>query len=159
MAERPAWWKGTRGEWWVVGQGILFATIALAPPAWRWSWPARSLWLAVGAVLMIVGVSLAVRGILDLGSSGSPFPRPSRRAVLVETGLYARVRHPIYGGLIVASAGWALARTSGLHLIFAALLGVYMHAKAGREELFLIERFPEYRGYRRRTKRLLPWIF
>ena len=29
--ERPAWWKNTRGEWYVVLQTVLFGLIALGP--------------------------------------------------------------------------------------------------------------------------------
>lgn len=95
----------------------------------------------------------------DLGKSLSTFPKPRRRAVLVETGVYARTRHPMYGGLIIAAVGWALWRMSGLHLFLAAVLGLYMNLKASREESFLVERFPGYASYRTRTHRLIPRLF
>ena len=155
---RAAWWKGTRGEWWVVGQLVLMAAVVFAPADWRWT-ASRGVWIAPGVLLVAVGLGFAARGILDLGPSLSPFPRPRRDAILVQTGTFAHVRHPIYGGLILASVGWALWRTSGLHVALTAALAVYLHAKARHEEMLLLERFPAYAAYRTRTKQLIPWIF
>lgn len=111
-----------------------------------------------GALLVATGLAFAAKGMRDLGPSLTPFPRPRRSATLVQHGTYASVRHPIYGGIIIASLGWALWRTSGLHLLLTAALAAYLHAKGRHEETLLIERFPEYAAYRTRTKRLIPWI-
>jgi protein-S-isoprenylcysteine O-methyltransferase Ste14 len=158
-SDRPRWWQGTRGEWWVVGQGILMATLVVTPPRWTWSAPSCAAWIAIGAVLVLAGLGMAVRAMIELGPSLTALPRPRRRAVLVDGGLYARARHPIYGGVIIAAFGWALWRASGLHLVLAAALTVYMDAKASHEEVLLVARFPEYEDYRRRTpRRLIPRI-
>jgi protein-S-isoprenylcysteine O-methyltransferase Ste14 len=156
---RPPWWKGRRGEWWVAGQGILFAAIVVAPAAWQWAAPPRRGWTALGALLIIAGLGLAARAVIELGPNLSALPRPLRNGVLVRTGVYAQARHPIYGGLIIAAAGWALWHTSGLRLLLAGVLALYLHAKALYEESLLRERFPDYATYRARTKRLIPWIF
>jgi len=95
----------------------------------------------------------------DLGPNLSPLPRPRRDAVLVTTGAFAHTRHPIYGGMIIAAVGWALWRGSGLHLLLAAVLAVYMSAKASHEEELLRARFDAYAAYRERTRRLIPWIY
>jgi protein-S-isoprenylcysteine O-methyltransferase Ste14 len=159
MSDRPPWWKGTRGEWWVAGQGVLLAVIVLVPAAWRWSWPSPEAWRPLGAALALVGAGLAARAVLELGPNLSALPRPRRRGVLVQSSIYARVRHPIYGGVIIMVVGWALWKTSGLHLALAAVFALYMGAKAAREERFLLERFPDYADYRARTKRFLPRLF
>ena len=156
---RPPWWKGTRGEWWVAGQGILLAAVAVAPAAWRWNAPSHTVWAALGAALIIAGLGLAVPAIIELGPNLTALPRPRRKGVLVQTGVYAEARHPIYGGLIIAAAGWALWRTSGLHLLLGGALAIYLNAKALHEEVLLRERFPEYDAYRARTKRLIPRVF
>lgn len=158
-AKSLRWLRGTRGEWWVVGQGILMAAVLFVPPAWRWEAPAGTLWIALGGPLVVAGGSIAVRAMIELGPNLTVLPRPRRKAVLVQTGPYARTRHPIYGGLIIAALGWALWRTSGLHLLLAAALAVYILAKARREEAFLEDRFPEYAAYRARTRRLIPRVF
>ncbi|MBM3317252.1 MAG: isoprenylcysteine carboxylmethyltransferase family protein, partial [Candidatus Eisenbacteria bacterium] len=114
MSGRPPWWKGTRGEWLVVGQLILMAAVALAPPAWRWTGPSRALWVALGVPLVIAGGWLGLRALYELGPSLTILPRPRPRGTFVQTGLYARTRHPAYGGLLIMAVGWALWRGSGL---------------------------------------------
>jgi protein-S-isoprenylcysteine O-methyltransferase Ste14 len=153
------WWKGTRGEWWVAGQGALLAALVFVPAAWEWPALSGGAWRAIGGVLTLAGLAFAVRAMIDLGPNLTPFPTPRPDGTLVRSGLYEYARHPIYGGLIVAAFGWALWRQSGGHVLLAVALAFYMNAKASFEERRLIERFPEYRDYRARTKRLLPWIF
>jgi protein-S-isoprenylcysteine O-methyltransferase Ste14 len=135
------------------------ALIVFAPPAWRWAAPAGMVWTVVGLIVLAAGLGLAALAALQLGGSLTPLPRPRRGALLVHTGVYALARHPIYGGLIVAAFGWAIARVSGIHLLLAAVLAVYFYFKSIREERFLSERFPEYEKYRSQTKRFLPWLF
>lgn len=159
MSGRPPWWKGTRGEWLVVGQLILMAAVALAPPAWCWTAPSRALWVALGVPLVIAGGWLGLRALYELGPSLTILPRPRRMGAFVKTGLYARTRHPAYGGLLIAAVGWALWRTSGLHLVLTAVLTLYIHAKARREEAYLMELFPGYREHRARTKHMIPGIY
>jgi protein-S-isoprenylcysteine O-methyltransferase Ste14 len=68
--------------------------------------------IAIGIALMASGFVLAARGVADLGGAMTPLPRPRDDAELVQTGAYALVRHPVYGGLILAAFGWALLKAS-----------------------------------------------
>jgi protein-S-isoprenylcysteine O-methyltransferase Ste14 len=113
----------------------------------------------LGALFMIAGFGLAAAAALELGTNLSPLPRPRRHGVLVRTGVYARARHPIYGGIIIAALGWALWRTSGVHLLLAGAAAPYLYAKTLREEAFLRQRYPDYDAYRAHTKHLIPGIF
>jgi protein-S-isoprenylcysteine O-methyltransferase Ste14 len=150
---------GRRGEGWVILQVALLIPLALAGllgPAW--SGPARVVTSALGIALMAGGLVLAVRGIRDLGASLTPLPHPTADATLVEDGVYARVRHPIYGGLIVGGFGWALLTASPTALGLAIVVTVFFRLKSAREETWLVERFPGYADYRTRTARFIPWI-
>lgn len=88
----------------------------------------------------------------------TPLPRPRDDAALVETGAYALVRHPIYGGLILASFGWGMVRASIVAVILAAALAVFFRMKSTHEERWLEKRYPGYPAYRARTRRFIPWI-
>ncbi len=88
----------------------------------------------------------------------TPLPYPRDGAGLVETGVYARVRHPIYGGLVLAAFGWGLLAASPVAIALAAVLLGFFELKSRREEVWLAERFPGYPAYRERTRRLIPWI-
>ena len=86
-------------------------------------------------------------------------PRPRRDGRLIDTGIYARLRHPIYAGMIVAAFGWSALTGSLGALVATLLLAVFLDAKARREEAWLLERYDGYADYRRRSKRFLPGIY
>ena len=159
MAVREGWWRGERGEWWVVGQGLLMAALALAPASRPWISMPRSPNAMLGAVLAAFGLALTAWAIVTLGPSLTPLPVPRRRAVLVDRGPYRLVRHPMYGGLILLGVGWALLRGGMWHLPLAYALAFFLNIKASREERFLRARYPEYDAYLQRTRRrLIPWL-
>jgi protein-S-isoprenylcysteine O-methyltransferase Ste14 len=143
----------------VAGQIALMTVLALAPDFWRWTAPARDVWRGAGALLILAGVGLGGRAMLELGPNLTSLPYPRREGWLVRTGLYRRVRHPIYGGLIIAAFGWALWRVSALHVLLAAVLTLYITAKSNYEERHLLARFPEYAVYRQTTRRFIPGVF
>lgn len=161
MSRLPA--LGPRGEGWVIGQLVLFAAIAVLglpgllslPPANAAGWAA----LFLGLALLAGGVILGGMGILALGPSLTALPRPRASAELVESGVYRRIRHPIYVGVALAGIGWAVAVTSLPSLAVAAALVAWFDLKARREEAWLDEHFEGYAAYRSRTKRFLPGLY
>lgn len=157
MSGLPA--LGRRGEGWFAIQLVLLAAAlaaGAAGPAWQEPW--RPLTTVAGTVLVLIGLALAARGILDLGAALSPLPRPVAAATLVETGVFRHARHPIYGGLIIGALGWGLVTASPAALGMAALIALFFRLKSMREEAWLEERFPGYEAYRSRTRRFIPWI-
>jgi protein-S-isoprenylcysteine O-methyltransferase Ste14 len=144
---------GPRGEGWVVGQFALGAVVVAAGvvgPRWPSGW--RPALAVVGALVGVRGLVLFVQGIRALGSSLTPFPRPSDRATLRERGVYARVRHPIYGGALLLALGWSVA-LSPVALAVTALLWRLLALKSRVEESMLLERYPGYAAYRERVRR------
>jgi protein-S-isoprenylcysteine O-methyltransferase Ste14 len=65
--------------------------------------------------------------------------------------MYRIVRHPMYGGGLVLAFGWALA-SSPMAVAPVAALAVLFELKSRREEAWLVERYPDYPAYRRRTR-------
>ena len=128
----------------------------LAGPAW--DGVARLISTIVGIGLVVAGLGLAARGGRDLQAALTPLPYPRAEAELVETGVYARIRHPIYGGLLVAATGWSLITASVVGIALTAVLWLFFEAKSRREESWLEQRFPGYAAYRERTHRLMPWL-
>ena len=98
-------------------------------------------------------------GLLDLRGALTPLPRPREGAELVEIGVYRLVRHPVYGGLVLAAVGWGLFTASVVALATAPLLLGFFRLKSGREEAWLRERYPAYEAYAARTKRMIPWVY
>jgi protein-S-isoprenylcysteine O-methyltransferase Ste14 len=114
-------------------------------------------WLGLG--LFVAGGLLFLAGAIGLGSRLTPFPRPGPDTQLVQSGAYRLVRHPIYGGGVIALVGWALLNGGLLGLLAAAGMAVFFNAKAGVEERWMSERFPEYEAYRRRVRKLIPFVY
>jgi protein-S-isoprenylcysteine O-methyltransferase Ste14 len=157
------WWKGARGEWYVIAQVGLFALVVLGPrtlpglPAWG---PTAALIGSVlGVALMPSGAALSVAGLLRLGPNLTPLPYPKDCSELVDSGAYAIVRHPIYSGLILAAFGWGLWVHGGLTLVWALLLFAFFDVKSRLEERWLAEKFADYRAYQQRVRKLIPWVY
>jgi protein-S-isoprenylcysteine O-methyltransferase Ste14 len=104
----------------------------------------------LGYVIAALGLALAVWAGVTMGQSLSPFPKPRRRAELVDHGPFRVLRHPIYVGGALFFAGLSLV-FSAWGLAATAVLAVFWFAKARLEERHLLERFPDYAEYRRRT--------
>ena len=113
----------------------------------------------LGCLAIAAGGLLAIRGVLDLGASLSPFPRPTNANRLVETGAYRRVRHPVYAGLVLAGIGWGLVTASLVAVGLSLLLLFWLDLKSRREEAWLAARHPGYAAYRTRTKRFVPFVY
>lgn len=151
---------GPRGEGWVVIQVVLFVLVVAAGAAGPVvDGAARIVLAAGGAVLVAAGGLLAVRGVLDLDDALTPLPHPRAGAALVESGSYRLVRHPIYGGIVLASTGWALLTASPPALVGAAVLLAFFRLKSSREEAWLRSHYAGYAAYAARTKRLIPWVY
>jgi protein-S-isoprenylcysteine O-methyltransferase Ste14 len=154
---------GPRGEGWVIGQLVLIGLlVVLGLPRLPDLWPVDLVgWLAffVGVAALGLGAWMVIRAVQDLGSSLTALPRPRDDAQFVESGIYARIRHPIYAGLILAALGWSLLTRSVPALGAALALALFLDAKARREEAWLIERYASYPAYRLRSKRFVPSVY
>lgn len=158
MAEVPS--LGARGGGWVVLQFALMTAIvvaAIAGPGWPGS--ARAALTVAGIVLAVAGGALVVISARTLGSSLTPFPRPTHGASMVEHGPYRVVRHPIYTGGMLFFTGFSLV-FSPAALVLTGALAVVWALKARVEERFLRAADPSYHEYCVRTRfRLVPFVY
>ena len=84
----------------------------------------------------------------DLREAFTPLPRPRDGAELVETGVYAHVRHPMYGGIDRGRPRVGAPAASPVTIALALVLAGLFYLKSRREEAWLVERFPDYVAYR-----------
>jgi protein-S-isoprenylcysteine O-methyltransferase Ste14 len=116
----------------------------------------------LGGLVGVAGAWLGVLGVAGLHAarSMSVLPHPVDGGQLARTGAYAVVRHPIYGGLILMSIGWAVFQASLPTLGAAVLLALVLDLKRRAEEIRLRRRFPDYDAYRQATPRaLIPLVY
>jgi protein-S-isoprenylcysteine O-methyltransferase Ste14 len=148
---------GRKGEGWVILQFIIFGILVLTA---RFNYVDLPIWVRYsGGVFLTIGGYLGTSGVIHLGKNLSPFPRPVESGSLITHGIYASVRHPIYSGLILGTLGWTLIISNIIGLIVVVILFVFFDAKSRREEMWLVERYPEYAEYRNRVHKLIPWIY
>ncbi len=113
---------------------------------WSGPWSMRRY---IGTVLVVVGLLFIAVARYQLGSS---FSVKAEAHKLVTTGLYSKIRNPIYVSGIVMIAGMILilGRPEGLLVLIAAIVGQTIRAR--REARVLETAFgDEYREYRRKT--------
>lgn len=154
---------GPHGEGWVVGQAILLLAVVAAgipglaglPPSDASGW----LRVIVGLALLAGGGLVGLAGLRALGSSLTATPRPKRGAEFVDSGIYARIRHPLYVAVTVTALGWALATGTPVGIAVAVVLALWLDAKSRREEAWLLEAYPPYAAYRQRTHRFVPGVY
>jgi protein-S-isoprenylcysteine O-methyltransferase Ste14 len=153
---------GRRGGGWVLLQSALIVLIGLSALTGVY-WPD-----AVTGILVVVGLALILAALALLALAGiallrarstTVFPRPRDSASVAETGVYRRVRHPVYGAVLLLAVGWSLAE-SPLGLIPTAVLALVFDLKARVEEAWLEERLPAYARYRKTTpRRFVPGVY
>ncbi len=150
---------GPRGEGWVFIQMILLVGVAVAGlVGGRWLKNLQVPALLTAVIPGVAGVWLTSWGVRTLGKSLSPLPKPPTASELKESGAYALVRHPIYGGILLLSLAWSLA-LSPRALIPTGGLAIALALKSRLEERWLIDRHPAYAGYRERVRRrFVPYL-
>jgi len=151
---------GPRGEGWVAIQVVLFGLLALAGTAGpAWGDPGLTAGRAAGAVLVVAGLAAAVLGLVGLRENLTAVPRPVDGGRLIESGIYGLVRHPIYTGIIAVAGGFGLVTASLPALLVALAFLLFFDLKARREEAWLLAAYPGYAAYRRRVRKLIPFVY
>ena len=146
----------TRAASYVLMQFILLALLILAPRDASLYGDLRVPLSILGLVLIAAGMAVILYSFFALGRSLTASPVPKEDGQLITSGLYARVRHPIYFGLLLAAFGVVLDAGPWPQLAIFLLLLVLLNIKAGFEEQLLAKRYPEYGEYAKKTPRFFP---
>lgn len=131
----------------VVGAVLPVGPALLDSPAWVHD---------LSSVVAVAGFSLALCSLGYLRRNLSIIPEARR---LTTAGPYRLVRHPLYFAEILAAASVVLATPAITPLCAFVAFVVVQNLRATFEERLLLDTFPEYRDYRERTHRLLPFLW
>jgi protein-S-isoprenylcysteine O-methyltransferase Ste14 len=159
----PRWVAVTgvdQGRYWVGAQLVWFATIAFGL-VYDGSLPGSGLdpVRVSGGALALIGAVVGLLAARSLGRALTILPEPVRDVSLVETGVYAHARHPIYGGVFLVMLGVSLLLASRAGTVLSIGLALFFWAKSTYEERQLRIAYPGYSSYRRRVRhRMLPYL-
>ena len=132
---------------WVIG--LMWAVRTASPALFTRSTAAD----AAGWLLLGLGSLVQVLALVALRRRAAV---PSTRDTLEQRGPYARLRHPIYAGLLLQFAAIVLVRPTQAVALACALGVGWVLLQAKLEELDLLQRLPAYREYMARVPRFLP---
>ena len=161
MNSSPAKSIFERGAWYVVIQAVLIGLILFGPrgPDLPTSEPLKNILMSCGISVGLMSILVMLIAVINLGKNLTPLPCPKDNSQLVQSGLYRYVRHPIYFGVLLAALAWFLIFPGAYVLAYGIALFVLFDIKAKREEIWLVERFPAYKDYQQRVKKLIPGCY
>jgi protein-S-isoprenylcysteine O-methyltransferase Ste14 len=111
----------------------------------------------VGSVLTWMGIGLAIWARYHLAEYWSARITIKEDHQLIRTGPYARLRHPIYSGLILAAIGSAVVIDQWRCVLGVCLVLTGYCIKAKKEEAMLSQQFGDaFRDHQKRAGFLIP---
>lgn len=119
-------------------------------------------WIIFGAAIAVAFAGFALRlwAIRVLGRSFTAAIATSPGQTVVDSGPYRRIRHPSYTGALVTVLGAALTFTNWLSLVaFVPVFLAYCYRIMVEERALEGDLGGAYEEYRRRTRRMIPFVF
>ena len=116
---------------------------------------------AAGIIMFISGGIVRWPAILQLKHSFTVDVAIDQEHKLTTTGIYSRIRHPSYLGILLIMGGLSMAMNSWLSFVVVTLpVFLTLRYRIFVEEQILETEFgEEWRFYKARTKMLVPFIF
>ena len=128
----------------------------------QFAWTANVLF-SIPFLLLVGLMRVLSRTILmnaGLGMLESSRLRSVEDQKLVTTGVYRYIRHPLYLGEVCRNIGVSLFFNSFSGLLIILLGNLFLLVRIGIEEEMLVEEFgEEYIEYRKKTKRIIPFVY
>ena len=114
----------------------------------------------IGIVIFILGAALRWYAIFYLGRYFTIDLRVAEHQHVVDTGPYRFIRHPSYTGAFLQFLGLALCIGNAWSMLMLVPVVLVFSYRIRVEELALERGLGEaYASYRRRTKRLIPFVY
>ena len=146
----------------LVSIGFLIPLVWIASPWLRFAdYPLRFVPFVAGTAFLTVGLWYFWRSHADLGTNWSVTLEIREKHLLVTTGIYARVRHPMYAALLLYAAGQVLLTPNWIAgPVYLVSIILIVALRFGPEERIMVDEFGDkYKDYSARTKRLVPGIW
>ena len=113
-----------------------------------------------GLLVESAGIFLAVHAIYIVKIRNvNVTPTVKQGSVLVTSGPYRIIRHPMYIAQLIAVLPLVVDYFSWYRLAAILILLIILLVKIGYEEKQLIAHFPDYTEYKKTTSRMIPYIY
>jgi protein-S-isoprenylcysteine O-methyltransferase Ste14 len=123
--------------------------------------PISNLWLCLGLPMIIGGMVIRWIAIFQLGNSFTVDVAITAGSQLKTDGIFKKIRHPSYSGLLLVIVGFALTMGSIYSfIVFVIPVFIALTYRIHIEENLLRKAFGDgYVEYSIKTKKLIPWIY
>jgi protein-S-isoprenylcysteine O-methyltransferase Ste14 len=111
-----------------------------------------------GIALIAAGLISLFAGFRGLGKSLNANPVPNQDGVLVTTGIYSVVRHPIYLGLIIITLGLVVSSGVWGQALAWLALAILLTYKMRWEEQLLTAKYKGYADYMTKVPAIIPGL-
>lgn len=140
---------------------FVFWWLLICLPLIEHSYYPRNSWIvtSMGLVIAITGTIIRAVGITTLGKYFSAHIEIWDNQRIVEEGIYKYIRHPAYSGNVMQTIGFPLILNAYFSITISIIVIALFVYRIVLEEKVLIEAFPQYREYMKRTKRIIPGIW
>jgi protein-S-isoprenylcysteine O-methyltransferase Ste14 len=109
--------------------------------------------------LLIISIYPVTAGFLLLKRVGKPDSNFENTSILVKSGIYGYIRHPLYLSIFLLGTGIMLKDTGLLQIILGIVNTIAIILTALVEEKEMISRFGDaYREYMKETKMFIPFV-
>ena len=158
-----SWWISIRGKRY---HGIyrffsfesIVLLVLLVYPDWFHnpaSWHQLLSWVFLAGSIMV-----AVLGFVTFYKEGKPSDQLEQTTHLIETGMFAYIRHPLYLSLIMGGLGVMWKHPGYLEILLSCINITALYLTAKVEEKEMIVTFGDgYAEYMKRTRMFIPFIF
>jgi protein-S-isoprenylcysteine O-methyltransferase Ste14 len=119
----------------------------------------KQLMAILGTAMIVLGCAANIKGRFNLGRNWANQIKIYEKHTLVQTGMYAIVRHPLYTSIILMLYGGCVVYRNILAFTAVTLIFIpFMYYRAKQEEAMLWQSFPQYEEYMGKTGMLFPRI-
>ncbi len=113
----------------------------------------------VSWILLFFSIYVVVTGYLLLKRRGKPGSNFENTSLLVKSGIYGYIRHPLYLSIFLLGTGIVLKEPAPFQIILGIINLIAVFITARIEEGEMISKFgEEYRVYMKETKMFIPYI-
>lgn len=113
----------------------------------------------LNGLLLIASAVLGAWAVLNMRLDNLNIqPQLKGKHKLITHGIYHSIRHPIYTAVIMGMLAVVLTRPQIEQWLAYLLLIVILSLKSNKEEFYLMQRFNNYKNYKRKTGKFLPFL-